>query len=135
MGLRISCVSWAPTMLASPAAWIITLFEYVFDRKPEAPSPNAAHGQLPQPLSIYGLEFQDLKLPISLNGKGTQVQVMGASQLPTSSGETQMVFSAAAAAHRLVLFSNAVFDRPLNAGQPIGELALLGDAHALRAVP
>jgi hypothetical protein len=111
------------------------LFEYVFNRKPESQSPNAGPGQLAQPLSIYGLEFQDLKLPISLKGKGTQVQVIGASQLPTSSGETQMVFSAPAAAHRLVLFSNAVFDHPLDAGTPIGELVFERASHVLATVP
>ncbi len=65
------------------------LFEYVFQRKPEGVQGyrlDAETGQLLQPLSIYGLEFEDLSLPLDLQVEGERLHVVGAFSLPDLEG-------------------------------------------------
>lgn len=61
------------------------LFIYVFDRKPSnaAGYPvDPATGNLTIPAEIYGLEFQDLRLPIPANVDGSSLKLGGAFSLP-----------------------------------------------------
>ena len=70
------------------------LFEYVFDRAPRAENPESATlgstRQLHVPLSVYGLEFQDLKLPVTVAAKGATLRVNGGTELPNINGEKQV---------------------------------------------
>jgi hypothetical protein len=89
------------------------MFEYVFDRSSpnsESVAPTGAARQLKQPLSIYGLEFQDLKLPVSISFKGSTLQVIGATELPNADGERMTTLSLGGEpAERLLLLTNATF--------------------------
>jgi hypothetical protein len=103
------------------------LFEYVFDRKTSASNvPPPPVEQLTQPFSVYGLEFQDLKLPKSITGKGVTVKVIGASQVPGRAGEATLALPAShpAGKSRIVLFTNATFDREPAQGSTIAELTV-----------
>ncbi len=67
------------------------LFVYVYDRKrgtPDTYRVDASTGQVSLPTEIYGLEFQDLRLPIPLSVKGRTVESLGAFGLPGLAGQT-----------------------------------------------
>lgn len=68
------------------AAWSqYPLFIYVFDRKPSNAAgypADPATGNLTIPAQIYGLEFQDLRLPIPAIIDGRSLQLGGAFSLP-----------------------------------------------------
>jgi hypothetical protein len=103
------------------------LFEYVFDRKTSASNvPPPVVEQLTQPFSIYGLEFQDLKLPKSITGKGVTIKVIGAAQVPNNAGEATLAFPApqTPGKSRIVLFTNATFEREPAEGSTIAELTV-----------
>jgi len=102
------------------------LFEYVFDRKSATNLAPPAVEEVTPPFSIYGLEFQDLKLPKSITGKGVTVKVVGAAQLPNSTGEATVAFPApqTAGKSRIVLFTNATFEREPAQGTTIAELTV-----------
>jgi len=88
------------------------LFEYVFDRNPaidlSSTSPKASSRQLQLPLNVYGLEFQDLRLPVNVTANGTPMKVIGASALPNLDDEKQISISLSQPyrAQGLVLLSN-----------------------------
>jgi len=110
------------------------LFEYVFDRRPPTDRVFRAQNgtQLSQPLSIYGLEFQDLKLPIVVNARGNRLEMIGASQLPDSDGERTVTIATAHATgkSRLILLTNAVLEARPDDGASIAEVVLESDGIA-----
>lgn len=116
------------------------LFEYVFERrradKLVAPS-DATVTQLQLPLSLYGLEFQDLKLPIALDAKGAQVKIAGTSQLSNNEDNSEMTFSMSRSGHQkqLVLFTNATFDHPPVDGAAIAELGFSSASKVVGTAP
>jgi hypothetical protein len=106
------------------------LFEYVLERKttPEASgySVSPDTNQVRQPLSIYGLEFQDLALPISIKVKDVPLHIIGAFGLPDSNEQKGAVIPLAtpSRATRLVLLTNVVGARGLQSGQQIAEIVV-----------
>lgn len=99
------------------------LFVYVCDRSSAPAVSSGATRQLNQPLSIYGLEFEDLKLPISLNFKDSPLQVNGATQLPNSNGERAVTLSLpGTSAKQLLLLTNVISAIRYPAGTTIAEV-------------
>jgi len=100
----------------------------VLDRKPSSsyPAPALPNGQVAQPFSNYGLEFQDLRLPISVKVADASLHIIGAYGLPDLEGARQMtvVLPPANKAARLVLVSNVLDSRLLQTGQTIVEFLL-----------
>ena len=96
------------------------LFEYVLERGVPVRSQT---GQLRQPLSIYGLEFQDLRLPVSVEVQKTPLQIIGAYGLPDSTGLDTLTIPLAqpTKAHKLILLTNVVPSDQLSAEQQIAE--------------
>ena len=114
------------------------LFEYVFERRRAekfAGSSDATVTQLESPLSLYGLEFQDLKLPIALNAKGAQVKIVGASHLSKDEAETAIDLPVVSGGQKhLVLLSNATFDRPPD-GTAIAEVSFSSASKIIGTAP
>jgi hypothetical protein len=104
------------------------MFEYVMERKslPAAPgySLRAENNQVLQPLSIYGIEFQDLRLPVSAKVKGVPVQVIGAFGLPDAEGgrELAIPLTHSVNTRRVIFLSDVVGAGGLQSSQVIGEL-------------
>jgi hypothetical protein len=99
------------------------LFEYVMERK----SLNQGAGpalpvQVPQPLSVYGQEFQDLKLPVSVETRTTLLRVIGAYGLPDSEGRSSLTIQLPqpTPAGKLILLTDVV---PLGQLQPRQQIA------------
>src|SRR5574341_211579 len=114
------------------------LFEYVFDRRAASNTSGQAPvgGQLPLLPTIYGLEFQDLKLPVAVSAKGTKLQVIGASQLPQFDANRSMTVSAAVEGkRRLILLTSAVLDQELADGAAVAELVLESDRGIVQTIP
>lgn len=103
------------------------LFEYVLEPKSSSGYQlDPTSHQLQQPLSFYGLEFQDLQLPVAAEVKGTRLKVIGAYALPDSESRTalDLPLSQAATARRVVLLSNVVPASRLNSEAMIAEINL-----------
>lgn len=87
------------------------LFDVIFVRKdgPYIP-PASSYGQLHPLINYFGLEFQDLRLPVDLQIDGLQLHVVGATQLPNLSGNRELVIPVNKnhASDRLVLVSTAL---------------------------
>lgn len=117
------------------------LFEYVCDRSARVDSvalpANGASRQLPQPLSVYGLEFQDLKLPRTLSVKDLDLRVIGALELPATEEQREASFSPArvAPAEGLVLLTNVKSDRGFTFGTPVAEITIEDDLGNTRILP
>jgi len=106
------------------------LFEYVLDRKSSLGSPGYAltpdHKQVLHPPAFYGLEFQDLRLPVSVRVKDVTLNVLGASRLPDVEGRSQLSLPLAQAtiARRVIFLSDVVGAGGLQPGEPIAEVSL-----------
>ena len=104
------------------------LFEYVLDRKPGLDSPGYAlrgeTNQVQQPLSFYGLEFQDLRLPISVSVRDLPLNVIGAYALPDSGGGHELVIPLkdSVIAKRVILLTDVLDAAGLPTGTTIAEL-------------
>jgi hypothetical protein len=132
--------------LAGRFTWIdgrvdYPLFEYVLERKPLSESSgyslNTETGQVRQPLSFYGLEFQDLRLPITVKVKDVTLQVVGAYGLPNSEGSSDVTIPLAQATHagKLILLTNVVGLNQAQAGQPIAEVVVESKSGAVSRFP
>ncbi len=117
------------------------LFEYVLERKSLSESSSYSlsteTGQVRQPLSFYGLEFQDLRLPINLKVKDLPLQVVGAYGLPNSEGISELNIPLAEAAHagKLILLTNVVGLNQIQTGQPIAEVVIESKSGAMSSFP
>jgi len=101
------------------------LFEYVLERKSLQPgSGSVLPVQVRQPLSVYGQEFQDLQLPVSVEAKKTPLQVIGAYGLPDFDGRSSLTvpLPQPTQAGRLILLTNVVPSDQLQRGQQIAEV-------------
>ncbi len=121
------------------AAWVqYPLFVYVYDLKPGAPGTSVvdAHGNVHLPAEIYGLEFQDLRLPISLNVNGHIVESMGAFGLPGLGKEMTrtLVLQPSTTTRTIWLISN-VIDAHLTAGTPVATLHVIGTDGSTQTIP
>ena len=113
------------------------LFEYVFDRRATAPvSPAQNRLQLALRPTAYSLEFQDLRLPIDVDARGTRLHVIGASQLPDFDGQKTITISNRTGnARRLILLTNAILDQEFPEGTVIAEAVLESEGGAVDAIP
>jgi uncharacterized membrane protein len=77
--------------------------------------------QLAQPLSNYGIEFQDLHLPISTTVAGERLSVLGAYGLPDLEGqrELNLPLSETLEAKRVILLANVTGAAALSPGQTV----------------
>ena len=101
------------------------LFEYVLERKSSsAYAMRSGSSQLLQPINFYGLEFQDLRLPVSVKVDEVPLNVIGAYGLPDLEGrrELSLPLSAAVNTHRLILLSDIVGAGVLQPDQLIAEI-------------
>jgi hypothetical protein len=104
------------------------LFEYVLEPKSLPQSSgyplHPSTAQLRQPLSIYGLEFQDLRLPVSVEVKKVPLQVIGAYGLPDLEGRSTLTIPLSQPTHagRLILLTDVVALDRLQAGEQIAEV-------------
>ena len=104
------------------------LFQYVLERKSALSNPSnvIGTGQLHQPFSVYGLEFQDLKLPVTVNVSNVLLKVIGAYALPDSAGSSNLVIpvSHPIRTSKFILLTNVVGSSQTPAGTPIAEVIL-----------
>ena len=117
------------------------LFEYVMERKSATATSGYAFrpgtSQLLQPLSIYGLEFQDLRLPISVKVKDVPLQVIGAFGLPDRERRSELDIPLAKSifTRRVVLLTDMVGAGGLQSGQQIGEIVVESETGKALAFP
>jgi hypothetical protein len=103
-------------------------FEYVLDRKPSLDSSGyalrAENNQVQQPLSFYGLEFQDLRLPLSVKVKDVPLNVIGACGLPDVEGRREIAVPLinSVNARRVIFLSDVVAAGGLQSNQEVGEI-------------
>ena len=104
------------------------LFEYVMERR-SSPTMSGytlrvENNQVLQPLSIYGLEFQDLRLPVSAMVSDVPLAVIGAFGLPDPEGRRELGIPLAHSklARRVVLLTNMVGAGGLSSGEQVGEM-------------
>ena len=93
------------------------------------------NGQLLLPPSIYGVEFQDLKLPVTADIDGVPLRIIGAFALPSSDGSSQIAprLTRPAFASRLILLTNIV---GLNqSGSSVGEVRIQNRSGAVNKFP
>jgi hypothetical protein len=106
------------------------LFEYVLDRKSVSASSGYAlrseNNQVLQPVSFYGLEFQDLRLPESVKVSDVPLTVIGAYGLPDLEGrrELNLPLSAPPNTRRLIVLSNLVDVGNPPSDQPVAEILI-----------
>jgi len=103
------------------------LFEYALERKSlesTAYDLRAGSNQLLQPISFYGLEFQDLRLPVSVRVKDVPLQVIGAYSLPDFEGrrELNLPLSVPVNSRRVIIISDIVGAGALPSSQPVAEI-------------
>lgn len=106
------------------------LFEYALERKassgPFAYTLRAGANQVLQPISFYGLEFQDLRLPVSVKVSDVPLTVIGAYGLPDVEGrrELNLPLSAATNTRRVILLSDIVGAGALQSDQAVAEISV-----------
>ena len=105
------------------------LFAYLLESRAATATPSELHHAMNQPelpVSNYGLEFQDVHLPVTVNAKNTNMNMLGAYGLPDSVGSTEieLPLSHATRTNRVVLLSNVIDGEALSSGQNIGELVV-----------
>jgi len=116
------------------------VFEYVLERTSSDNPPSSADGamrQLPQPLSIYGLEFQDLQLPVTVTAKDSTLQVIGAYGLPNVEGENSVTvpLTQPSGANKLILITNVIGLPVAQSGALIAEVMVEGKTGILKTLP
>jgi hypothetical protein len=115
--------TWQSTRVDYP------LFEILLERKPPGSAGypvTPSSGQIHQPLSIYGLEFQDLSLPLDIEVDGTPLIVAGAFSLPGSQDGTQVEIPLAepVPAGRLLLATSLLQADGIADGKTVAEVVL-----------
>jgi len=103
------------------------LFVYVLERKPAGMSGYEVvpeTGQIRQPLDIYGFEFQDLSLPITVKVQDTPLRVVGSFDLLNEDGHRERIIPLATTplSDRLIILSNVTANQGLTQGQQMGEV-------------
>jgi hypothetical protein len=106
------------------------LFQYVLERKktpqPSTYSVRSDANQINQPLSFFGLEFQDLRLPVSVRVRDVPLTVIGAKALPAPDGDRELTLPLAhpIMTRRLILLTNVVGGGALNSGQQVANITV-----------
>lgn len=116
------------------------LFEYVMARKSSAETSGYTlrpeNRQVLQPLSIYGLEFQDLRLPVTAKINDTSLRVIGAFGLPDLDGRRELAIPLAQSTvtRRIVLLTDVVGARGPS-GEQIAEIMIEDKSGKLLTYP
>ncbi len=126
--------SWVNSRVEYP------LFEILFERKQEGIAGYPllpGSGQISQPLAIYGLEFQDLALPVEVEVAGTGLNIAGAFYLPDSQGSRQVEIPLAEpiSAQRLLLVTSLLEGDGIATGATVAEVVLTTSAGQEIALP
>jgi hypothetical protein len=105
------------------------LFEILLERKPPGSTGYAVDpgsGQIRQPLGIYGLEFQDLSLPLDIEIDGTPLVVAGAFSLPGTQGgaQVEIPLEEPVTAGRLLLATSLLEADGIADGETVAEVIL-----------
>lgn len=106
------------------------VFANVFRQKPQSTidqfSINPLTGQLRQPVEIYGLEFQELNLPLTSNLSGAPYSVEGNFALPGVRKEKERILpiDSDAAWRGIILATNLNGVMDLHAGEPVAEVTI-----------
>lgn len=105
------------------------LFEYIFERdkiEKDGYPVDEKTGQIYQPLDIYGLEFQDLRLPVDIKIDDSSLKVVGAFMLPDLEGACELSIPLAnpSSCSYVRLLSNVVGLDGLADGQQVAEMAV-----------
>lgn len=122
------------------AAWSeYPLFIYVYDRTPNRANALGAavkDGNVDIPAEIYGLEFQDLVLPVQLKLRDRAYPSLGSFRLPTleNSSSRAIVLSQAQTASKIILFSNATGADTIALGTPIANLIIRDNRDAIQSL-
>lgn len=119
---------------------VYPLFAYVFDRRE---SPTATYhidpesGRVNIPAEIYGLEFQDLRLPLVLNWGGHQLESDGSFRLPGLDGSTNRLlnFDVPTRADRITIFSNMTNANEVAHGTAVANLHLIRMDGSSKVIP
>ena len=107
------------------------LFEYALQRRANGDNPGfplmSESGQVRQPLSIYGLEFQDLRLPVKIDFEKRPFAVLGAYSLPDmdGNGTRDIPLAKPTEATRILVLSNVVSDQQMGAVDKIADLEVI----------
>lgn len=113
-------------------------FEYVLT-KSDAPghAVNAETGQIYQPLRLYGIEFQDLDLPLDLTFAGTELETLGSFYLPDLTGlhRQDIPLQRAISGSELVLLSNVLNSEAADSQSAIAEVTIRTAAGEIWAMP
>lgn len=123
------------------AAWSkYPLFIYVFDHNrnsPNAVAIDVSSGVLDVPVENYGLEFQDIKLPLRLSSRDQTIQSMGAFRLPAFDNKANRKISLARSksANKIFLFSNLTDAGKLPVGTLIANFSIYSDAGIVQTLP
>lgn len=99
-------------------------FEYVLERSTGDGTTLSKAGQIYQPLEIYGLEFQDLNLPIELNFHDIPFHIIGSFELSPTQSNKIFSLQRNRETRSIVLLSNVVELAKLNSGDIIAEMVL-----------
>jgi len=117
------------------------LFEYVLDRKSVSAQSGYAlrseNNQVLQPVSFYGLEFQDLHLPVSVKVKDVPLTVIGAYGLPDIEGRRELNLPLAVAnkTRRVIVLSDLVDIGNPASDQAIAEILIESNGNKMLTLP
>lgn len=108
-------------------AWVrYPVFVMVYDRKNDAEG-NAVDprtGQIDTPAELYGLEFQDVKLPIQVEGEAGELSLRGAFSVDAGSPARTLEIRNATPARTIRLVSTVTNAGGVPVGAPIALLAV-----------
>jgi hypothetical protein len=112
---------------------------YAFEQKTAPPNtaPIDSAGRVNLPKEIYGLEFQDLRLPVTLTASGASVSSFGAFALPRLDKQRNqsLVLAQPTWAHRIWLFSDMTDAAKVSATMPVATLKIENQAGETQTIP
>jgi hypothetical protein len=116
------------------------LFVYVYDQKAGRAGRfriDDATRAVILPVEVYGLEFQDIRLPITVNLQGKPVQISGAFGLPGINRESirTLRLEKAIPVCKIWLLSTITNASRLDAGTTIATLTLNGEGGSSQTIP
>jgi hypothetical protein len=128
------------TRYSQTAVWSrYPLFIEVFDRKPvlaDGYHVDGTTGSVSIPTEVYGLEFQDLRLPVSLTVGNQFIESLGAFGLPGLDKQTTrtLTLETAVTTQKIWLMSDLIDANP-TAGTPIANLRVVSTDGSTQTIP
>lgn len=115
-------------------------FIYVYDRADNHAGTyrvDRVTGSVNLPVEIYGLEFQDIHLPVAVNLKGRSTQISGALRLFDQNSPTSRMLPLAkpTSVHSVWLLSNMTEAQGLKLGTLVANLKLIADDNSFHTLP